>query len=147
MFSLDENFQLKCDFFTPFQYIDQLQGDELEGNIRYMAPEIIKENDLIISQTQGTYSFGVLALQLLTGQLLYEDQSLYQVLESKEKIEKIYLKEKLSFVSKRMRNLIEDCLNKDASLRPSFEEIHKYFSSKTKERYTKEFQQKIVERI
>lgn len=64
---------------------------------------------MILNDKVDSYSFGVLALELITGSLLYSDLTLFEALERKRRIEGVDLK-KLNFLSKSMIALIEKCL-------------------------------------
>lgn len=73
-----------------------------------MAPEIFS-SQMILNDKVDSYSFGVLALELITGSLLYSELTLFEALERKRRIEGVDLK-KWNFLSKSMIALIEKCL-------------------------------------
>lgn len=71
---LDQEALLKVDFFDSFVPKNSLPDDEVAGEIAYLAPEMF--SSLFLDEKIDSYSFGVLALELITGKLLHSDLSL-----------------------------------------------------------------------
>lgn len=115
----DEEDLIKLDYFPQFEVQESVLGDEIEGDLHYLAPEILKDDIVLVDSKMDSYSFGVLAVELGEGTLLYSELPMYEALDKKQRLEGIDLSSKLRFLSKNSRKLIESCLKKEADERPS----------------------------
>ena len=137
---------IKLDIYENLEKIGEIQGDETPGEICYLAPEVLREGELILSEKADSYSFGVLALEIITGKLLFSEYSVYEAWEMKNRLECINIDKEVSFLPNSMQKMLKKCLFNKPEERPSCKEIKQYFDRhqiKGKEQMIKE---KIIQR-
>ena len=107
-------------------HVEQLTStSEITGTLPFLAPEAISKHEEVGTEAD-VYSLGVLLFYLLTGHSLYPNQSTPKAIHSIVN-EQPDLAPLLSVgVSERLRQIIESCLSKRASSRPSDAKILKH---------------------
>jgi serine/threonine protein kinase len=117
-------------------------------NICYLSPEILQEGDADYDKQVDIWSFGILAHELVSGSNPFFEDSYYESMKKIVNHDPPQFEEcckgllKQSFMS-----LIQKCLSKDPSQRPSAKDISKYFDQ-NRGYYKKDLlKEKIVERI
>ena len=93
------------------------------GTPMYMAPEVLAKSKY--SEKADVFSFGILLVEIYTGQVPYSSKK-YARLNQAQLMFKICnenARPEIENIPEALRELINDCWNMEAKLRPSFSEI------------------------
>ncbi len=146
---------LKADGEVTVNYYCHLEKNKKENpkspvyrNICYLSPEILQDGDVGYDKQVDIWSFGILAYELISGSNPFSEDSYY------ESMKKILNNDPPQFqncckntMTKNFLSIIQRCLSKDPSLRPSAIEIKKYFEHNRGSYKKSLLKEKIVDRI
>lgn len=114
---LDKNLYPKiCDFIQSHKPNEMKMSSQI-----YIAPEILQEGSK--GSSSDVYSFGIIALEIITGEKPYQHISEFNMKIINQIIEGSLRPKIPSNINKNMKELIERCLDSDYIKRPSFDEI------------------------
>ncbi|KAK8876598.1 hypothetical protein M9Y10_006816 [Tritrichomonas musculus] len=117
-----------CDYGLPLSNRNKLT---IQGQINtelYIAPELF-ESDSKCSSSADIYAFGMLAYEIVTGELPFKEHDGLTAVSISSKISNGERPEIPDRVPEKMSNLIQRCWSQDPKDRPSFDEIFRELSS------------------
>jgi serine/threonine protein kinase len=111
-----------CDFGTARAVVDKCEQSTVRGTYRWMAPEIMKEDDAIIDKNCDVFSYGCVLYELFERELPYhkEKNSVFLAMKVLDGLRPEFSGE--TSIPEFLKDLMEACWEEDAQKRPSFED-------------------------
>jgi serine/threonine protein kinase len=111
-----------CDFGTARAVVDKCEQSTVRGTYRWMAPEIMKEDDAIIDKNCDVFSYGCVLYELFERKLPYhkEKNSVFLAMKVLDGLRPEISGE--ASIPEFLKDLMKACWEEDAQKRPSFED-------------------------
>eukprot|EP01132_Coremiostelium_polycephalum_P003662 gene3662-4560_t len=106
-------------------------GPTVEGSFLYMSPEVFNQKKF--SRAADVWSYGACLIEILTGKRPYAEHDHVGYLELARVREEGLPPNIPSEIEGELKKLIEACLHKDHTKRPSFDQIESFLEHKTEE--------------
>lgn len=119
---ISEDMTMKvCDFGTARAVVDKCEQSTVRGTYRWMAPEIMKEDDAIIDKKCDVFSYGCVLYELFERKLPYhqEKNSVFLAMKVLEGLRPIITDGSIPAF---LRELMKACWEDDPQKRPQFED-------------------------
>ena len=120
---ISEDMTLKvCDFGTARAVVDTCEQSTVRGTYRWMAPEIMKEDDAIINKMCDVYSYGCVLYELFEKKLPYyqEKNSLFLAMKVLEGLRPTIADD--TSTRQFLQDLMKACWLENPEERPQFED-------------------------
>ena len=123
-----------CDFGTARAVVDKCEQSTVRGTYRWMAPEIMKEDDAIIDKNCDVFSYGCVLYELFERKLPYynEKNSVFLAMKVLDGLRPEFSED--SSVPAFTKELMLACWEEDAQRRPQFEDCITSLRMKTFQR-------------
>ena len=120
---ISEDMAMKvCDFGTARAVVDKCEQSTVRGTYRWMAPEIMREDDAVIDKMCDVFSFGCVLYELFERKLPYykEKNSVFLAMKVLEGLRPQLSGE--NEIPVFLRDLMEACWKEEPMERPQFED-------------------------
>ena len=123
-----------CDFGTARAMVDKCEQSTVRGTYRWMAPEIMKEDDAIIDKNCDIFSYGCVLYELFELKLPYhkEKNSVFLAMKVLDGLRPEFSED--SSVPEYLRELMAACWEEDPEKRPAFEDCITALTTKSFQR-------------
>lgn len=120
---ISEDMTLKvCDFGTARAVVDKCEQSTVRGTYRWMAPEIMREDDAVIDKMCDVFSYGCVLYELFEKKLPYHKEK-NSVFLAMKVLEGLRPEISDSSIPPFLKALMEACWLEDPQQRPQFEDI------------------------
>ena len=111
-----------CDFGTARAVVDKCEQSTVRGTYRWMAPEIMKEDDAIIDKNCDVFSYGCVLYELFERKLPYhkEKNSVFLAMKVLDGLRPEFSED--TCIPPFLRDLMQACWEDDPQKRPPFED-------------------------
>ena len=118
----DEMMLKVCDFGTAREVVDKCEQSTVRGTYRWMAPEIMKEDDAIINKMCDVFSYGCVLYELFEQKLPYHEEknSVFLAMKVLQGLRPTITN---STIPDFLKDLMQQCWLEEPDNRPDFEQI------------------------
>jgi serine/threonine protein kinase len=144
-----ENGEVTVNYYC---HLEKNKKSESKGsiyrNICYLSPEMLRDGEGGYDKQVDIWSFGILAHELIIGRNPFCNDSYYESMKKILNEDPPKLDHKtLAGISKGFLTLVQKCLSKDPSKRPTAQELRKYFDHHRNDCKREFLKEKIIDRI